>query len=81
MEDACFRVNIFRLSHICVLFIPDDLNNNNTCGLCRFGYEWVYYFLPSTLGNTRRETQFIKAYANQNMQTPSTTTDRASCRV
>ena len=47
--------------------------NTNTGGLCRFGYERVYQFLASVLGNTRRETQIMKAYANQTMlTTPST---------
>ena len=38
---------------------------------CRFWYKWVYFFLPSALGNTRRETQFIRAYANHTMLTPT----------
>ena len=32
-------------------------------------YKRVYFFLPSVLGNTRIETQIIKAYANHTMLT------------
>ena len=46
-------------------------NNNNTGRLSHFWYKQVYFFLPSALGDTRRETQFIRAYANHTMMTPS----------
>ena len=56
-----------------VLYSHEDINNNcnsNTGGLCRFEYERVYTFLASVTGNTRRETQFLKTYANHPMLTP-----------
>ena len=43
----------------------------------RFSYERVYFFLPSALVDTKKETQFIWAYANHTMLTPS----YASCGV
>ena len=56
-----------------LLYMHNDLNNNNnnnnTSGLFRFWYERVYFFLPSALGDTRRETQFIRAYANYTILT------------
>ena len=39
-------------------------------GLYHFWYNRVYFFLPSAFGDTRRETLFIKAYANHTMLTP-----------
>ena len=45
-------------------------NNRNTGGLCCFKYEWVYLLLASVHDDTRRETQFLKAYANHTMLTP-----------
>ena len=45
-----------------MLYTHKDINNNstdtytNTGGLCCFGYKWVYKFLASVLGDTRRET-------------------------
>ena len=54
-----------------------DINNNsntntytNTGGLCRFGCEQVYSFLALLLSKTRRERQFLKAYAKHTMLTP-----------
>ena len=38
-----------------------------------FRIRTVYFFLASVFGDTRRETQFIKAYANHNMPTPTST--------
>ena len=40
----------------------------------------VYSFLPSVLGDMRRETQIIKAYANHTILAPSQTRS-ASCSV
>ena len=42
-------------------------NNNNTGRLFCFGYKQVYFFLPSLLGDMRRETKFIKTNANHTM--------------
>ena len=59
-----------------MLYRFGNVNNNNTDtytktgGLFRFGYERVYQFLASVHGNTRKETQFLKAYANHTMLTP-----------
>ena len=39
-------------------------------GLCRFWYERTYFFLPSARSDTRKEKQFIRAYANHTMLTP-----------
>ena len=48
-----------------MLYTQDDLNNDYITGeLCRFSYKQVYFFQPSPLGDMRRETQFIKAYAD-----------------
>ena len=52
-----------------VLYTRNLNKNNHTGRLCRFWYERVYFFLPLALGDTRRDTQFIKAYANYTMQT------------
>ena len=54
-------------------------NNSYTGRLRRFQYKRVYFFLPSVLGDTRRETRFIKAYTNHTMLTP--TTHGESCGV
>ena len=43
--------------------------NRNTTGHCRHRYERVYFFQPSVTGDTRRDTQFLKAYANNTMLT------------
>ena len=43
--------------------------NTNTGGFCCFTYERVYSFLASVHGDTRRETQFLKAYGDHTMQT------------
>ena len=68
---SCFPLHYLRKAwihfylHFCessrMLYSHNDINNNNdnTGGLCRFWYERVYFFLPSALGDTRRETQFI----------------------
>ena len=56
-------------------------NNNNISRLFRFWYERVYFFLPSVLGDTRKETQFIKAYAHHTMLAPPTPMHSASCSV
>ena len=53
-----------------MLYSHNDINNNNTGWFCRFRYERVYSFLASVHGDTRRETQFLKAYANNTMLTP-----------
>ena len=60
-----------------VYYNKNDINLNsntntysNTGGLFRFGYERVYKFLTSVHGDTRRETQFLKAYVNHTMLTP-----------
>ena len=58
-----------------LLYSHKDFNNNsntntNTGGPCRFRYERVYQFLASVLGDSKRETQFLKANANHNMLTP-----------
>ena len=37
--------------------------------LCRSWYEQVYFFLPSILGDTSRDTQIIRAYADHTMLT------------
>ena len=42
----------------------------NTGGLCRFRYERVYELLASVHCDTRRETQFLKVFANHTMRTP-----------
>ena len=55
-------------------------SNTNSGRLFRFGYERVYFFLPSVLGDTRKEKQIIKAYANHTMLTPHTHT-RACARA
>ena len=55
-----------------VLYSHSDINHNsntNRGGLFRFGYERVYSFLASVYGDTRRETQFLKANANHTMLT------------
>ena len=44
-------------------------NQTNAVGLCCFRYERVYEFLVSVHGDTRRETQFLKPYANHTMLT------------
>ena len=36
-------------------------------------YEWVYFFLPSVLWDTRRETQIVKYFADHSILTPTTT--------
>ena len=51
-----------------LLLYTHGLNNNNTGGLS-FCYEQVYFFLSSAIGNTRRETQFIRAYDNHTIHT------------
>ena len=42
----------------------------NKGGLCRFRYERFINFLTSIHGDTWRETQFLKVYANHTMLTP-----------
>ena len=49
---------------ISLLYSRNDINNDNTGRLFHFGYEWVYFFQSSVLGDTSRERQFIKAYGN-----------------
>ena len=44
--------------------------NADAGGLLRFRYEGVYHFLASVHSDTRRETQFLKVYANHTMLTP-----------
>ena len=58
-----------------IIVYRDDLNNINdhTGRVSRFGYERVYFFLPSALRDTRRETHFIKAYYNYTTLTPTPT--------
>ena len=41
----------------------------NTGRLCCFKFERVYWFLTSVHGDTRRETQILKVYANHTMLT------------
>ena len=62
-----------------MLYKHKDINPNcntntntytNTGELFRFGYERVYQFLASVHADTRRETQFLKAYANYTMLAP-----------
>ena len=58
-----------RSAVIILLYSHNDINNNNTGQLCRFGCEHVYFFQTSVLCDTRWETQTIKAYANHTMLT------------
>ena len=44
-------------------------DNNNTVEHCRFGYERIYFFLSSALGDTKKEVQFIRTNANHPMLT------------
>ena len=37
---------------------------------CRFRYERIYWFLTSVHGDTKKETQFLKVFANHDMLTP-----------
>ena len=57
---------LLRDIHTVLSYSHNDINNNNynTDRLCRFGYERVYFFLPSVLGDMKRELQFLRAYAN-----------------
>ena len=64
-----------------LLYSHKDINNTsntntytNSGELCLFGYERVNQFLASVLGDTRRETQFLKAYAIHTMLTPTPNT-------
>ena len=41
------------------------MGNINAGGLFRFGYKQVYSFLAPVHGDTKRETQFLKANANR----------------
>ena len=56
-------------------YVINDNNNNNTRRCKR-----VYFFLPSVLGDTRRETHIIKAYAYYTMLTPPASHTRARVR-
>ena len=56
-------------SHKDINHISNTNIYTNTGGLSRFGYERVYQFLASVHGDTRRETQFLKAYANHTILT------------
>ena len=51
-----------------MLYSHNDTNNNNKYKYKR--WEWVYFFLSPVLGDTRGETQIIKAYANYIILTP-----------
>ena len=49
-----------------------DINNHDyTDGFYRFRFERVYFFLPSALGDTWRETQILRVYVNHTMLTPT----------
>ena len=57
-----------------MLYRHNDINHNsntntstNTGGLFCLWYQQVYSFLASVHGHTRRETQFLKVYANHIM--------------
>ena len=70
------KVGISKSGIIVVHYNDINPNSNtntytNTGRLFRFGYEQVYWFLASVHGDTRRETQFLKAYANHTMLTPT----------
>ena len=74
-----------RVKGLRVLYTHKYINNNsntntytNTGGFCSFGYERVYQCLASVLADTRRETQFLKAYANHTMLTPTLPHHRAA---
>ena len=54
-----------------LLYNNNNIIINKTRRLCRFWYKRVYFFLSLVLGDTRKETQFIKAYANHTMLIPS----------
>ena len=73
-----FRFNVigsFGLSYV-VFYSHNNINNNKYRR-----YERVYFFLPSFLGNTRREIQIIKAYANHTILTPRPYRHGPSCGV
>ena len=56
--------------YCCIItMISITSSNTNTGGLFRFRYERVYQFLALVHGDTRRETQFLKTYANHTMLT------------
>ena len=64
---------------IVVYHSHNDINHNNNTThtqiqnagrLCCFRYERVYQLLASIHGDTRRETQFLKVFANHTMLTP-----------
>ena len=54
----------WHLNWVLVLYTHKDINNNSNTGNKNRRYERVYFFLPSILDDMRRETQFLKAYAN-----------------
>ena len=68
-------INLLYLSLCCIATMISittviQIHIQIQAGIFRFGYERVYLFLASVHGDTRREAQFLKAYANQTMLTP-----------
>ena len=70
-HDLLYWLLYLDLYHwVSALYCHHDIKNNNTDELYRFWYERVYFFLPSALGETRREIQLIRTYATYTMLTP-----------
>ena len=70
LKRASQQIRVVYYSHNNINHNSNTNTHTITGGLFRFGYERVYQFLASVHGDTGREIQFLKAYANHAMLTP-----------
>ena len=78
MKNKWIKIGVY------MLYTPKDINNNsntNTGRIGRFEYEWLYKFLASVHGYTRRETQFLKSPCKPYYAETPPQTRCVSCRV
>ena len=79
VPPGCIQVFIWHspsdIKHLCCILIMISITtiiiqiHIQIQANCHFGYKRVYKFLASVFGDTRRETEFLKAYANHTMLT------------
>ena len=57
LSECLLLLFLSRFALFVLWYTHDDINNNNnTGGLSRLRYDRVYFFLPSVLGYTRKDT-------------------------